>query len=170
MNRLKPLLSRAFLLLVLSTLVLSSCGDDDEPENDCTLPTIDGTVNWNNESLTLTSATLQVLDGFGDVSYTFAIGALSSDCTTQNSVSLTVETSGDVTGTYDITDFFDAGAGDAFGVVTNQQLQPLSQTQEELASGTLELTEGTENNFFTIDLDALTITGEEVKLTMSHQF
>ncbi|MBK8622763.1 MAG: hypothetical protein IPN79_13660 [Saprospiraceae bacterium] len=160
---------------VLSTsLVFTGCNKDDEDDKteECeNFTKIEGSVQINNDNLSLSVATLAVSSGFEGVVYNFLIGGFTSDCNKLISVNINalVPEGGTLNGTYAIKDFFDAEAGDAFGTTTTQQISPISQSLVELASGTVQFTDQGSKKY-TIDLKAKTITNEDLTLKVTHTF
>jgi len=163
-----------YLFLFSALLFMSSCGDEDPVEETCdAVSTIDGSVKINGENHGLTVAQLLVSAGgatFGDT-YQFLISAVNGDCTEVRSVnfSLSLDSGTDLNGSYDIKDFFSAGDEDAYGSFSVQILDPISQSAEDLVSGSVSFVKNG-NKAYEIDLEATTVTGEDVSLEMNHEF
>lgn len=161
-----------FLLLGLS--VLSGCKKDDDKENtECdSFASIDGkvTVNGVENQLSIAQLLVSADEDFGD-SYSFQIAGFSNDCNELTSVYLNVliASGSKLNGTYPIRDFFSADKGEAYGSYTKQKISPLSQSSEDLVSGTFKVTEnGTKD--YTLVIDVKSATGENIKMNLSHKF
>lgn len=166
-------ITKLFALLLLTGLVLTSCNKDDDTEESegcASLTTLNGNITFNGESSNLIIAQLLVSDFAGSTTYVFQIGA-TTDCevVTTSNITVAVETGTSVTGTYDIIDFFDADDGDAYGSIFTQNLLTLSQSSSDIASGTVSVTDNSNNNF-TLDISAMPISGASVEMELTHQF
>ena len=167
--------SNFILFLLLGLSVISGCKKDDDKETttECdSFTTIDGkvTVNGVENQLSIAQLLVNADEDFGDT-YTFQIAGISSDCNELSSVFLnvTIASGNKLNGTYPIRDFFSADTGEAYGDYTKQKISPLSQSAENLVSGTFKVTQnGTKD--YTLVIDAKTATGENIKMNLSHKF
>lgn len=167
----KSLLNLLFIASVFC--LLTSCGGDGETPTCSNVSTLDGSVKIDGTTHALTIAQLLISAGgatFGDT-YTFQIGGVDPDCAEVRAVNINVSVpSGEsIDGTRDIKDFFDVADGDVYGTLTKQQLDPLSQSLEDLVSGTVTFTTSADNTY-TIDLSATTVSGEDIDLEVTHMF
>lgn len=164
----------SLMMLSFSVLIFSSCGSDDDatPSGCANFPTIGGEVEFNGDDLQLSVAQSLVNSaaGFGD-SYTFQIGAVSSDCNELLTVNFnfTIASGANPSGTYAIKDFFSADDGDASGSFARQSLSPVSQSSVDMISGSVTVTQNSSMNY-TLDLNAGLVGGDNVSMKMTHQF
>jgi len=165
------------LLVVVLMLSLASCGGDDDPvvtQEECdNVTTIDGSLTLDGQEQNLTVA-LFMANSPGssfDDRYSFTIASINSDCTELTTVSLNIDVAqGDTFGgTYNITDFFDAEAGDAYGNVMKQKYDPVSISSFDLESGTATVVNNGNNNF-TLTIDATLVGGASLDFEMTHGF
>lgn len=170
MNYINPI--KATFIVILSMLLIS-CGGDDEPTTCDSFPTLSGEINIDGEKLGLSVAQRLVQSAggsFGD-QYVFQLAGVSSDCNTQKSISLnmSVPTGESVGGTYAIKSFFDAGDNDATGSFTTQSLNPISQSLLDLTGGSVTIVDNGGNSY-EIDLDATVAGGGNVTMSLEHTF
>lgn len=166
--------SNLVLFMLLGLSVISGCKkDDDKVTNECdSFTTIDGkiTVNGVENQLSIAQLLVSADEDFGDT-YSFQIAGVSSDCNELTSVFITatVASGSKLNGTYPIREFFSADQGEAYGSYTKQKISPLSQSAEDLVSGTFKVTEnGTKD--YTLVIDVKSVTGESIKMNLSHKF
>lgn len=157
-----------FGLLAIST---TGCGGDDDDDAGCeAFPSLGGEITVDGESLDLTVAQRLVTNAFDDT-YLFQLTGVSDDCNSTKSVNFTimVATGASLTGTYDITDFFNAGTGSAYGSFSETTVTPLSQSLTDFSSGTLSVTDNGDRSY-DFDLQADLVGGGSVSMSLSHQF
>ncbi len=162
----------SFILIIFSLCLVTSCGGEDEPEP-CQIFPLDGEAEINGDPHTLTLAQLVVNAGgavFGDT-YIFQFGGANPSCTEIRSINISVSipAGSDLNGTHEIKDFFSADDGDAYGSFITQVIDPITQSAEDLISGTVQFTKNGPTDY-TIDLSAETVTGQSVDVEMTYDF
>ena len=104
-----------------------------------TFPTSSKTVLFNGTSAPISIAQLLVQGGGGgfDDSFNLQIAVITENCNklTTFNLSFNVPPNSKLNGTFDIKDFFDAGTGDCFGSILEQNVSPISQNLFTLSSG-----------------------------------
>ncbi|MBP6398221.1 MAG: hypothetical protein KBF35_09650 [Saprospiraceae bacterium] len=152
-------------------LMVSSCSKDEEKDSCTNFTTSDKELTVNGKTELLSVAQQLVSSGFEGNIYQMQIATVSSDCNELHTIELNIEipTTSKLNGTYKIVDFFDSGLGDAYGAYANQKISPVSQTLEELSSGTLKVTDKG-SKLYTFDINAKTISGSTVTLKGDVQF
>jgi len=156
--------------LLLFILFFSACSKDDEPAPtpECTTLTTSATINGD-DSYTLQVAQLSTSSGFDGTNYIFQIGAVDSDCEESVVLSLIMEVSGDIGGTYPVVDFFDANLNEAHGTVSTLNLGTSSQTMSEIQSGSVMITDNGDDNF-SIDFEGTLVNGDDASFATTHTF
>ena len=152
-------------------IFISSCSKDEEKDSCTNFTTSDKelTVNGNTELISVAQQLISA--GFEGNIYQMQIATVSSDCNELHTINLNIEipTASKLNGTYKIVDFFDAGLGDAFGAYAIQKISPVSQSLEELSSGTVKITDKG-SKLYTFDINAKTIGGSTVSFKGDVQF
>lgn len=154
-----------FGMLLLVSIVFCGCKKEETADACATFTTI-GTATVDGSDENLVAAQLLVSQG----SYAFQLAAITDDCLSQKSINITIEkATGSIAGTYAIKDFFDVNNNEASGSYISQKFNPVSQSLEELTSGTVIITEhGTKD--YTIDISAKTALTPSVKFKARHKF
>ncbi len=168
---LKNLFNLCTLTLLLFTSVLvSSCSSDDDSSqsSECSQLSTQATVNGD-DSFTLASAQRMINSGFEGTINMFQISAVSSDCNNVVILQIIVEVSGEIAGTYNVVDFFDANLNDAYGSMAFQDLANNSQSLVEIASGTLVIIDNGGNSL-TIDFEGVLEDGSPSSFKTTHSF
>ncbi len=172
MKFIKNLNRNLFAIILLSSIMVIGCKKEEEEVSNCSFTSLGSQMTLNGTSSNLSIAQYLANSGFdNDIMHTFQLGLIDNNCSGLTSVSFTIDVAETkpLGGTYPIKDFSAANLGDATGNYSKSILNPVSQTLEELKSGTIKITKNGTNNF-TFDINATTITGVAVKLTGTRQF
>jgi hypothetical protein len=155
-----------FPFLAILLLTFTSCKKEDETPDGCAGFTSLGTATVNGSDENLVVAQFLASGGM----YTFQLASISSDCSAQKSINVTIDKpTGTIAGTYPISEFFDADQNEAYGSFITQKFNPISQTLEDLVSGTVVITEHATKEY-TIDITAKTSVTPSVKFKARHKF
>jgi hypothetical protein len=154
-------------LILLSFLFLgfnSSCSKDDDKADACSSFTvIPGEITVNGVKQKLSVAQFIAVDQF----YSFLLTSISDDCNETKTIDISIDTAIKLGGTYQIGS--SSSSASATGSLISQTISPISQSLVEFKSGTVKVTElGVKK--YTIDVDAVDVTGGKTKLSITHQF
>lgn len=156
-----------FAMFSFVSFSMISCGKDDNKKESCTaFPSLGGTISINGADQDLSIAQYLAASN----SYGFQLAGVSPDCLGQTIVSLNTFLSPGATlgGTYAIKpDFPDDNEFSA--TITKQRISPVSQSLEELVSGSVTIVNNGANDF-NINLTGKTVGGEDVKVSVRHKF
>lgn len=158
------------VFFVCFLVFFTSCSSDDDAQqtSQCSELTSQAIVNGD-DSFTLLSAQKSAIGGFEGSINMFQLSAINEDCNLVHTLQIIVEFSGNVGGTYNVVDFFDAELNDAYGNVAVQNLSTMSSSLVEIASGTLVIVDNG-NNSLTIDFDGVLENGNQSSFKTTHTF
>ena len=165
-------LTTKFTALLIAILFMSACSNDDDDIPTiptCTTLTTSASVNGDDSYTLQLAQLLAVGGGYGGTNYTFQVGAVNVDCDKSTILSISLEVSGDIGGTYPVVAFFDAGLDEASGGFGTQSLATASQTITDIESGSVTITDNGGNNF-SIDFEGTLINNEDVSFATTHTF
>lgn len=160
--------------LSMATSLFTGCKKDDDKTDECdNFVSLGGeaTINGAKNSISVAQLLITSGGGFGDDVYGLQVGGFTSDCNVLQTFSLfiNIPAGGKLNGTYSIVDFFDADTNDAHGSYTEQKISPISQSLEDLVSGSFKVTDKG-SKLYSIDLTGKTVSGEDVSLKGDVQF
>ncbi|MBC7884073.1 MAG: hypothetical protein H7X99_01260 [Saprospiraceae bacterium] len=164
----------AMFLFAITSFTTISCSKDDDKVDECTnFPALDGTITVNSsvQKLSVAQYIASSSGGGFDDTYSFQLAGVSNDCLEQTSVIMfiNVTAGAKLGGTYPIKSFFNAEVNDASATLIKQKISPVSQSSQDIESGTIKITNHGTNDF-TIDMTGKTITGENIAFLIRHKF
>jgi len=154
-----------FILVLALGLLFNSCGEQFQCDN---YEVREGSVNLNGEKMYPIEGTfLTNLAVFGARAASFTVRAVEDDCELNNTliVSLSLEESDPITGTFDF-----AGGGDIGGQISyDQEENGTGGTTLSITSGSITITEGSDG-VYSLDLDGETSDGETITMSVEYEF
>lgn len=160
-----------FYCLLLTTLSVTSCADE-EPSICVFFGEIEGVMDYNEEVLSLSGAERFVeLDSLNNDVYNFRFSSVGAECRIETTFDLFVKVpmGESPDGIYDLVPLSGIDLQSASGTISTQEIQPYRKSSDELVGGILTLID-VGDNFYELDLVAITMDSVDITMSVEYQF